>query len=217
MNHPARGEIARKPTRSRANASRLRIRVFANFFKSYMSVSTIVAAAVPIPVASLKLIPAYSEQRGFLTVYSSLLCFLLLAFLFSIRHRLSRVMFTAGRRSALLAVVPLSCILLTVGCIWGYHVTLQQSVAQFRLMGVNATSAEILKAADYSEIPYASRLCVLYLGIFLFAETAFVLMALREYLQDVLRLDEISLLRGDAGLAERRAAPEHVDQGGRSM
>lgn len=200
MNKPGSSrEGVRRPVRSRAKASQMRIRGFATFFKSYMSVSTVVAASVPIPVASLKLIPAYSQQRGFLTVYSSLLCFLLLAFLFSIRHRLSLWMFARGRQNGWLSLVPLLCILLTVASICGYHVVLQKSLDQFRALGVTASSVEILKAADYAEIPYATLLSVLYLGIFLFAEAAFVLMALREYLQDVLRLNEKALLRGSAG------------------
>ena len=58
-----------------------------------MSVSTIVAASIPIPAASWKLIPIYVRQSGFLTVYASLFCFLLLAFVFSIRHRLAGPMF----------------------------------------------------------------------------------------------------------------------------
>jgi hypothetical protein len=177
----------------------MRIRTFANFFKSYMSVSTIVAAAIPIPVASLKLIPAYSSQRGYLTVYASLLCFLVLAFLFSIRHRLSVRMFASAKPSNWLSAVPLLCIVLTVGCICGYHLALQHSLAELRNMGVTARSEEILRAMDDSEIPYSILLAALYLGIFVFAEFAFVLMALREHLQDVLGLDEVALLCGQPG------------------
>lgn len=197
-------------TALRTGANRMRIRAFATFFKSYMSVSTIVAAAIPIPVASLKLIPAYAQQRGYLTVYSSLLCFLLLAFLFSIRHRLSVWMFAYRRQSWMLSVVPLVLILLTVGSICGYHIMLQRSLDQFRALGVAANSSEILAAADYSEIPFAAWLSVFYLGIFLFAEAAFVLMALREYLQDCLCLDEVALLKGHAGF-RAQAKPSVTD------
>src|SRR4051794_20721086 len=108
----------------------MRLAVFANFFKGYMSVSTIVAAATPIPVASLKLIPAFAQQRGFLTVYASLFCFLLLAFVFSIRHRLARPMFFRGRMGAVVAAVPALFILLTLGSIVAYHAVLQQSIEQ---------------------------------------------------------------------------------------
>src|SRR5664279_5679005 len=97
-------------------AKQTRIAVFAGFFKSYMSASTIVAASIPIPVASWKLIPIYAQQRGFLTVYASLFCFLLLAFVFSIRHRLARSMFFRSRGSATIAALPLIFIALTLGC-----------------------------------------------------------------------------------------------------
>ena len=76
-------------THQSAESRPTRLALFANFFKGYMSASTIVAAAIPIPITSWKLIPIYSQQRGFLTVYASLFCFLLLAFvLMAIREYL---------------------------------------------------------------------------------------------------------------------------------
>ncbi|GAC1357784.1 MAG: hypothetical protein NVSMB3_04540 [Acidobacteriaceae bacterium] len=177
----------------------LRIAAFASFFKRYMSVSTIVAASVPIPVAALKLIPMYAQQRGFLSVYASLFCFLLVAFLFSVRHQMAAHMFGRVRGAWLLALLPAVFILLTMGCIAGYHATLDRSLQQWRELGVTAPSAELLNKADYLEIPYSLLLSACYLGIFVFAEIAFVLMALREYLQDVLQLEEVELLRGRRG------------------
>jgi hypothetical protein len=174
----------------------MRLAVFANFFKGYMSVSTIVAAATPIPVASLKLIPAFAQQRGFLTVYASLFCFLLLAFVFSIRHRLARPMFFRGRMGAVVAAVPALFILLTLGSIVAYHAVLQQSIEQLRELGLQFPTTELLDKVDATEIPHGVKLAACYLGIFIFAELAFVLMAIREYLQDLLHLDEVSLLRG---------------------
>ncbi len=173
----------------------LRIAAFANFFKSYMSVASIVAASVPIPVAALKLIPTYAQQRGYLTVYTSLFCFLLVAFLFSIRHSLAVRMFGSGKGS-LIAALPAVFIGLTMASIVGYHATLDRSLQQWRELGVVATSTELLSKADYLEIPHSLELSAYYLGIFVFAEIAFVLMALREYLQDALHLDERELLRG---------------------
>ena len=173
-----------------------RIRAFATFFKSYMSVSTIVAASIPIPVASLKLIPAFAQQRGFLTVYASLFCFLLLAFVFSIRHRLAPRMFSRSFSGSLLAVLPLFFIAFTMACILAYHALLQQSLMQLRSLGLRATTDDLLNRMDPAEIPNALALAACYLGIFLFAEAAFVLMAIREYLQDVMHLDEMELLRG---------------------
>ncbi len=58
--------------------------------------------------------------------------------------------------------------------------------------------ADILKELNY-RIPYGTYLALLYSGIFLCAELAFVFMALREYMQSVLRLSDdvvISQLTG---------------------
>jgi hypothetical protein len=179
-----------------ASAKTTRLAGFANFFKGYMSVSTIVAASIPIPVASWKLIPIYSQQRGFLTVYASLFCFLLLAFVFSIRHRLAAPMFTRGRMGAVIAALPFVFIVLTLASIVTYHALIQQSIGELRELGLRLTTTDLLDKVDLTEIPHAVELAACYLGIFIFAEAAFVLMAIREYLQDLLHLDEVALLRG---------------------
>jgi hypothetical protein len=185
-----------------------RLRSFALFFRSYMNVAAIAAASIPIPVTAWKLIPIYTQQRGFLTVYSSLFCFLLLAFIFSIRHRLARFMFAGGWRSLLLSLVPLLAIVSTLLCILEYHNLLQESVLQLRALGLNRPTSELLAKVDSTEIPFGLPLAACYLGIFLSAETAFVMMALREYLQDVLHLDERELLGGVA--APHPEAHHHV-------
>ena len=186
-----------------AQPARTRLAVFANFFKGYMSVSTVVAAAIPIPVASWKLIPIYAQQRGFLTVYASLFCFLLLAFVFSIRHRLARPMFFRGRMGGVVAALPAACIGLTLACIVTYHALIQQSIAELRGLGFSTVGMQqLLDQIDATQIPYAVELAACYLGIFIFAELAFVLMALREYLQDLLHLDEVALLHGKARVGE---------------
>ena len=184
-----------------------RIKVFATFFKSYMSVSTIVAAAIPIPVATWNLIPVYSQQKGFLTVYTSLFCFLLLAFVFSIRHRLAPRMFSGGVSGAVLAALPFVFMISTLACILTYHAILQQSILQLRNLGITASTNDLLNKMDSTEIPYGLELAACYLGVFLCAEAAFVLMAIREYLQDVLHLDERELLHGAKWVPDPIAAP----------
>jgi hypothetical protein len=189
-------------------SKRTRLAVFANFFKGYMSMSAVVAASIPIPVTSWKLIPIYAQQRGFLTVYASLFCFLLLAFVFSIRHRLARPMFFKSGVSGTVAALPAVFIALTLGCVIGYHAVLQQSIGQLRDVGFSSFSTkDLLEQVDATQIPYAVELAACYLGIFIFAELAFVLMAIREYLQDVLRLDEVALLRGKAQVRETAEEP----------
>jgi hypothetical protein len=197
---------------SNSGGKGLRIRVFAAFFKSYMSVSTIVAASIPIPVTSLKLIPIYTQQKSFLTVYASLFCFLLLAFVFSIRHRLAPAMFSRTKAGAFIAMIPLLCMVLTLTCILVYHETLQLSFDATRAHGgVNASTQDLLERTDFSEIPYALPLAACYLGIFIFAESAFVMMAIREYLQDVLHLNEIRLLHGAVGIDQTVDSPAESD------
>src|SRR5260370_24487302 len=70
-----------------------RIKAFATFFKSYMSVSAIVTAALPIPITKLRLIPMYKSQATLYSTYTSLFCFLVLGFVFYSRHSIARWMF----------------------------------------------------------------------------------------------------------------------------
>ena len=66
-----------------------RLRAFASFFKSYMSVSSLVVAALPIPLAATGTIPVFAEQKGVFAACSSLFCFLVLGFIFYMRHALA--------------------------------------------------------------------------------------------------------------------------------
>lgn len=193
-----------------------RLERFANFFKGYMSLSTVVAATIPIPVATWKLIPMYAQQRGFLTVYASLFCFLLVAFVFSIRHWLGRHMFFHGRMSGLVAALPALCMLLTFACIVTYHALIQLSTARLHDLGLSKVPVQdLLDKIDATQIPYAVELSASYLGIFIFAELAFVLMAIREYLQDLLHLEEVGLLRGKTRIEKRVVTlPESNSPGG---
>jgi hypothetical protein len=187
-----------------------RLATFAKFFSSYMNVASIIAASTPIPVGSMKLIPAYSAQRGFLTVYSSLLCFLLLGFTFSTRHKLAGYLFSKSRFSSLVLAIPGIFILAASTCIFAYHYTLEESIAVIRQHAVTASSEEILNKLDLSQIPYDTRLSVFYIGIFALSEEAFILMALREYLQDLLRVDELTLCKLN-GFDLLPSAPDRSD------
>ena len=48
-----------------------RLKGFATFFKNYMSISTVVVAAAPIPITAARLIPTFDAQRGTITTLSS--------------------------------------------------------------------------------------------------------------------------------------------------
>jgi hypothetical protein len=177
-----------------------RFAAFAQFFKAYMGTASIVTASLPIPVAAFHLIPTYAAQEKFLSTYTSLFCFLMLGYLFYIRHALGRAMFFTRPDGhvafrAFLSFVPLLLILASLSFVALYHHYLMDSLLVFSQQGVMSSTTDVLKSVDYREIPDSLQLTVCYLGMFLTAEAAFILMALREYLQDVLKIQDASLIR----------------------
>jgi hypothetical protein len=230
----------------------VRIRRFLIFFKGYMSLSALVVAALPVPVTVLQLIPTYSAHRNLLSVYTSLFCFLLVAFVFYLRHSLAPLYFSkisdaeGHRRSRTMIIVPFFFIVFSVTLLFAYQRVLEISAtSQSRQVGITLATLAMdectselsqleaegmkltpeqkvdlcarieerflnqmpsartmeaqLKGATLSEIPLGWVLIALYLGFFLSAEAAFVLMALREYLQELLGLYDVSLITGQTG------------------
>src|SRR5271169_2196975 len=120
-----------------------RFTAFAQFFKAYMGTASIVTASLPIPVAAFHLIPTYAAQEKFLSTYTSLFCFLMLGYLFYIRHALGRAMFFTrpdghvGFR-AFLSFVPFLLILASLSLVALYHHYLFDSLTQFSERGVMA-------------------------------------------------------------------------------
>lgn len=189
------------------NDAAARVRGFAKFFKSYMGVSAIVTAALPIPVAELKLIPMIEEQRHLLAVYTSLFCFLTFAFLFFCRHSLARLMFRAlppradEQRPRFLTLgranlVAFILMLMALSCVALYHYFLGfKSVSlALALPPAAAPSAAVPVLALPSWWHIQTQIMLAYLGIFVFSEAAFVLMATKEYLLDVLKVSEADLV-----------------------
>jgi len=219
-----------------------RVKAFAEYFKKYMGVSTIVVAALPIPVALWDWIPVFEPHRKLLMVYTPLLCFLILGYIFFLRHSIARGLYgeylhvsdmILGRnrgklysrnRSAVLSQLPFILILATVGNIFAYHEVYDMALDKIgpyveeqtiRSVGENSdkeTKEKIYlitisefgtpsaegEAVEFStnHIPGSNILILLYLAIFIFAESAFILMALREYLQDLLGITETELITG---------------------
>jgi hypothetical protein len=178
-----------------------RFRSFARYVKNYMAVAATLTAAMPVGIAQLGAIPMYRSLERVLAAYSSLFCFLIFAYVFFIRHSLARVMFRGITKKVtrLWQVVPLLLLLLAMGSGIGYLALLQRSIQAARdimlARGVNSTSmADVLVTTDYIDAPYAFALIALYLGIFVFAECAFAIMATREYLQDALALSDPTLI-----------------------
>lgn len=231
-----------------------RVRSFAIFFKNYMSISTLVVAALPVPVTSLHIIPTFAAQTSLLSVYTSLFCFLLLGFVFYLRHSLARTMFPdfffrrradadaatdppsrlpdIWRRAQIVFVnaLPLLFIASSLILVFQYNDVLKSEVnkvleynkavrrvgpGNVRMDHANGnllfsgteeprsytedqyplTFKGILATTDSNNLIYGSRLMLLYVGIFLTAETAFILMAIKEYLQDLVGLSDLELIK----------------------
>jgi len=186
-----------------------------------MGVSSVVAAALPVPVTQLKLIPVYAAQKGILSVYTSIFCFLILSFIFYTRHSLARLMFPeyadpvtefkvkTGRielKSVIrifITYLPLIFIALSLFCIFEYHQIFNVSIAT-ALIGKDNESQVRLE-----NIPYGTLLMVLYIGVFISTEASFILMAIKEYIQDELGLTEKDLIYGPE-YKNRQDTPQQI-------
>jgi hypothetical protein len=188
---------------------------FASFFKSYMGAGTLVTASLPIPLTSFKLIPAYEAQKSYLPTYTSMLCFLMLACIFYSRHLFARWMFSSYLRGAkkpgrLVLVVPLLLIAVSVTAMFCYQATLNQSIEEARssiqpsaASSYKDDATSVLKTTDLTKIPESFELTVLYLLMFIASEGAFILMALKEYLQDLLGVQDVDLIREQSGVERK--------------
>lgn len=186
-----------------------RMRQFAGFFRSYMRVSTFLVAALPIPVAKLDMIPMFKADSNSTSVITSLICFLLLAYIFYSRHSIARIIFFSPRVTELSAdpllrqeaeeragarlLFSLLILLLILGSLASFFY--YQSVwFAFRV-------PEMIK-----EVPGARiHLMASYVIFFAFAEAAFVLMATKEYLQELLGLSDNDLILGPPEQMDRSA------------
>jgi len=193
--------MAKTSTRSKSPSSDNRLGAFVGRAKRMVRLGPLVAAASPIPLTVTKLLPAYAAQRTLLVAAAGAFNFLICLYLFFSRHALARWMF-ARRASrwarAAVALLPLAAVLAALACFFGYLAAIDRSLAWLANQGVQNTPAEILERAAGADIPNATTLALLYIGMFAFAETAFIVIALREYMQDVLGYDERELGRGAA-------------------
>jgi hypothetical protein len=100
---------------------------------------------------------------------------------------------TRGPRSVI-NLLPLLLVGASIYCYVGYNSVLDTSITEImngQTSALRISRSGILKSwgSDMS-IPHSGYLQLLYLGIFLFMESAFVLMAIREYIIDVRQISE---------------------------
>jgi hypothetical protein len=186
-----------------------RLSVFAGAFKSYMGVMPLVTAALAPLLTFLRALPTYESQRTTLATLSGVLGFLMLAWLFYVRRTIALGSLVRGFRF-LINITPFLLILGTLACFIGYFQILGKSTdAALKLAGEKQwkfvaedkslpfnTGTDILKHWDDRPIPSSVPLQLAYLGIFLSAECAFVMMALREYINDTRRVSELEWMFG---------------------
>lgn len=185
-----------------------RIKAFASFFKRYMSVSALITAALPIPVTSFQLIPTYEVMTKSLSVYTSLFCFLILAFIFYRRHYLARLFFPFDigniliyklrRKIAFVGMLPGIFIFLSILCVLLYHFFLETNLPQ-EIADNSLNLYELRKDYLINNVPEGlwDRIIIfsLYLGIFVFAEAAFIIMAIKEYVQDLFNYTDKEVIK----------------------
>ena len=153
---------------------------FFRYFKQYMALSSLAVAALPIPVAALKLIPVPDGQITVYCLYTSFFCFLLSSCIFYSRHQLANLFFGRhmfrervfwGRRfkRLLLAAVPILLI------------------ASSFYLAMYYQGRELYKGSGESPLLF-------FVAMFLLAQAAISLMATREYLQDILGLEDRGII-----------------------
>jgi hypothetical protein len=172
-----------------------RVRAFAVFFKRYMSISSIVLAALPLPITFYKVIPVFEGLRPLLCVCTPFLCFLTLGYIFYSRHLLGRIMFKRDWHFInWLPPILIVCMIF----FFGFYISLFDTSLNLALKRApnGITSSELVKTLPMYGIDYADGQVALYLAIFVCAEAAFILMAIKEYLQDLMGLTDEELIKG---------------------
>jgi hypothetical protein len=208
---------------------------------------------LPIPVATLELLPTYRSQARFLAFYAPVVCFLTLAYLFYVRDTLARLTFAGildplppvepyyrgtmqerlsrllGKlRSGFIMALPALLLIASLICTFRYTHRLNQSVelageiaalpdtggdglgyvagtAEGTVGNQSAAArARILATADIDDIPLFVELTALYIGIFVTALAALVIMWLKEYAKEAIGLSEEDLLLGSVPVEDSR-------------
>ena len=157
----------------------------------------------------LRAIPTYESQRTTFATVTGVLGFLTLAWLFHVRTTIALGSLTRGYRF-LINITPFLLIVGTLAFFIGYFQILGKSTddalelaqenpgkyIEYDKTSTFKTGSDVLKQWDDRPVPYGISLQLLYLGIFPSAECAFVMMALREYINDTRRVSELEWMFG---------------------
>jgi hypothetical protein len=203
---------------------------YVRFYISFLAILALITSTLPISSDLLSFVPAYASLSRPLGLFTSMFCLLILAFIFFLRHSLARWMFSdrlSGRHAKGVSMASLVFILMTSSLISVFlylglisHSATQalgerkqiflDAATQAATVVPQATPDPSLLPYPYTalaladtplhRIPHPVLLSIFYLGIFLPASAALILMATKEYLQDILGIDDKSLITQAGGI-----------------
>ena len=186
------------PTAEQSQENRLK--VFANVFKGYMGVMPLVTAALAPLLTAMGAIPIYEALRKPLATLSGILGFLLLGWVFYVRRTIALGSITRGPR-AIINLLPLVLVGASIYSYVNYTKVLDASIDEILKTEskepIRSRSEVLKQGGSDASIPDNGYLQLLYLSIFLFAESAFLLMAIREYINDVRQISEKEWMFGN--------------------
>jgi hypothetical protein len=184
----------RAPMATAQKSQENRFLAFANLFKGYMGVMPIITAALAPLLTAMNVLPTYASQRKPLATVAGVLGFLLVAWLFYVRRTIA--LGSIKRRiRVFFNLCPIVLILGAIICYVAYSNTLDTSVKEAAQPPVTRSQA-LGEWSKEHDVPNSVQLQLLYLGMFLFCEASFVMMALREYANDVRGISEYEWMFG---------------------
>jgi hypothetical protein len=166
----------------------------------------LVVALLPIAMTRFGLIPVYESQKSLLPALAAFFCLLTLAYVFSQRHRMARAMFAARLLwTEVDPFPPRATSRMSINGGLAYMILGALSCAAVYLWGFEAGRA----SPTFPKLPPNSANAVLlaisYVTMFLLAEGAFTVVAVREHLQNVLGLTDAEVITGVPRPSERVA------------
>jgi hypothetical protein len=184
---------------------------FTSPLKHYTGIWCLFVAALPVLVTQFGFIPVYESQRSLLPAYASFFCLLALAFVFSQRHRMARVMFAPrllwasddsalpkARKGPSINAAIATMILGALGCtavyLWAFEIG--RTSPTFPRLPPTSMNAVLLALS--------------FIMLFLLASAAFAVVAVREHIQHVLGLSDAEVITGQPRAVLPSAGPSAI-------
>jgi hypothetical protein len=155
-------------------------RSFVAFLKGYLGAMPLVTAALAPLLTLSRALPIYELERTEVASFLALLLFLLLAWVFFSRRVLISAMSRGPVADYAVSLLVLLLITGSVYCFISYNSLLDDSVRGIQHDHHTLRSA-ILKDTEPTEVSNNPFIVANYMALFVLAELAFLIMAMREY------------------------------------